>query len=146
MAGLKISSFLRNIGQNWEKNEHFAKKVLNIEISPGFWLIREGNDVSNIPSTNVSNVVIFSGGDKLPYPSSLTAYLPPPVPLKFVFIKWPKGMYFRLSRWFRSLSFWFWGDREKLEGMVTTPLGRWGLTVRNDEYDSWNEVPYLFLE
>ena len=27
--------------------------------------------------------------------------------------KWPQRMYFRLPRWHRSLSSWFWGDREK---------------------------------
>ena len=61
------------------------KKVINIGISPGFWLIREGNDISNIPSKfkTVQSIkfskwrlLIFSVGnhplpptfDGLPYP------------------------------------------------------------------------------
>ena len=29
---------------------NFAKKILNIRILSGFWLIREGNDISDIHS------------------------------------------------------------------------------------------------
>ena len=38
--------------------------------------------------------------------------------------KWPQRMYFRLPIWLRSLSFWFWGDRETSRGDDNYPLGR----------------------
>ena len=38
--------------------------------------------------------------------------------------KWPQRMYFRLPIWLRSLSFWFWGDRETSRGDGNYPLGR----------------------
>ena len=66
------------------------------------------------------------------HPTSLTAYLPPNRSQYPIFFssKWPQRVYFRLPRWLRSLSFWFWGDREKTSrGLVTTPLGGWGLSA-----------------
>ena len=53
---------------------------------------------------------------------------------EFVFSsKWPQRMYFRLSRWLRSLSFWFWGDREKIY-----PLGRMRVTLCQHSNISWD--------
>ena len=74
-----------------------------------------------------------------PYPPSLMAYLtpPPPPPPRtpdFFSSKWMQRMYFRSSRWLRSLSFW--GDREKnLKGGGNHPHGRVRVKVPTQTYN-----------
>ena len=74
-------------------------------------------------------LLIFSGDNHPQYPPSLTAYLTPEGGTPDFSSKWPQRMYFRLTRWLSSLSFWFWGDREKLSrGWYPPPLIKSGLS------------------
>ena len=64
-------------------------------------------------------LLIFSGGNH-PLMRHLWRLTLPPwrgYP-RFFSSKWTQRMYFSLTRWLRSLSFWFWGDREKSRGVV----------------------------
>ena len=107
-------------------------KILSkmLQISPGFWLLKEANDISNIQSKfqAIQAITFLQNGDFLfsqatsipPYPPSLTAYLTPKGP-HFVSSKWPQRMF--------DVRFWF------LFQVVITPL-RWYLQFFFHQNDS----------
>ena len=145
-----------------EKNENFAKKSSKYRnfTSPVFWIILAfliyTVRFKTIQSTNFSKwwLLIFSGGNHPPYPPSLTAYLTPlpRTPDLFFHKNDRKGCTLGLT-WLRSLSFRFWGDREKnLEGWYYPPLGGWGLLLNPHPplpLGGWglssNPEPYMLL-
>ena len=107
------------------------KKVLNIGISPRFWLIREGNDICNIHSKLQSIkfskwwLLIFSGGNHPSYPPSLTVHLTPR--RDFFHQNDRKGCIVDYIDCLGHFLFGFGATGKNLEGVVTTLLGGWGL-------------------
>ena len=106
------------------------KKVLNIEISPGFSAYKRRKlhflyTFKTIQSINFSKcrLLVLSGGnhpipaifDSLPYP--------PPYPRFLFSSKWPQRIYFWLPRWLMGhFLFGFGATGKKLRGgLVTTP-------------------------